>query len=105
MWKPDLNIRSASYTVQQGWYQKVGKVVTIGWKIEAQIPSSAVGIPIQITGVPYKPLSDAFGGGVVNSSSEGWGVDTEGVISAPVASCYPLEGGVVLMAGTICYTI
>lgn len=113
MWKPDLNIRSASYTVQQGWYQKVGKVVTIGWKIEAQIPSSAVGIPIQITGVPYKPLSDAFGGGVArnisynqeNSAFEGWCVNTDGVIKTSCTSIYPLEGGKVILAGTICYAV
>lgn len=104
-WLPVLNKDGVTYILREGWYQKAGKIITIGWKIEVEVSAAAVGIPIQITGVPYKPVSEAFGGGVVNSASEGWRVDTNGVVSASVTSCYPLEGGVVLMAGTICYTI
>lgn len=113
VWVPTLNNKSVSYIVQHGWYQKVGKVVTIGWQIEAEIPESAIGIELEISRVPFMPVCNAYGGGVArnisynqeNSAFEGWCVNTDGVIKTSCTSIYPLEGGKVILAGTICYAV
>lgn len=40
-----------------------------------------------------------------NSAFEGWCVNTDGVIKTSCTSIYPLEGGKVILAGTICYAV
>lgn len=108
-WNPTLNNEGASYDVQQGWYQKIGKVVTLGWLIEAQV-NDTVSVPLEIKGVPYMPRYNAFGGGVAYNvitqndfPFECWGVDSSGVITALNTVFYPYSGAVIL-SGTICYT-
>ena len=86
-WTPSLPYAS-SYSVQQGWYQKIGKCVVIGFNIKANCYSNYNTTGVMITGIPYDPDFDAFGGGVAYNlyvtggfSFEGWGVVTEATIS------------------------
>lgn len=126
-WSPTLNHSTAvsSYSVQEGWYQKVGQCVTIGFQVKATIKSGYDSIALAITGVPFTPIYAAFGGGVAhnikivaNHNFEGWGLSTDGEITARTqpcnnttagnlnigsSSCYPSSGGSVTLAGTICF--
>ena len=127
-WLPTLNNSSAvsSYSVRQGWYQRIGNVITIGWQIKATINSGYSSSSLSISGVPATPLYAAFGGGVahnINVSAgfnfEGWTIDTSGNISPRTQPCngtsagnlqisstayYPSgSGNVLTLAGTICY--
>ena len=124
-WTPTLNSSSAvsSYTVQKGWYQKLGSVVTIGWQIKAQINSGYHTTAVSISGVPLTPGYAAFGGGIAHNLYtstgylfEGWCISDSGVITARLqpatnsgniniasSSYYPNGGGVLTLAGTICY--
>lgn len=125
-WLPTLYISAvSSYTTRDGWYQKLGNVVTVGWQIRANISSGYNSTQLEITGVPYIPITSAFGGGVAFNIYigggfvfEGWGIDTNGVITARLQPCnntasgnlqisstsyYPEGGGTVSLSGTICY--
>lgn len=126
-WTPTLNVSNAvsSYSVQQGWYQKVGQCVTIGFQIKATIKSGYDTSSLSITGVPFTPAYAAFGGGVAHNINisggfnfEAWSIGTDGAISARLQPCnntaagnlniastsyYPSGGGTVTLAGTICY--
>ena len=126
-WTPALNVSGAvsSYSVQQGWYQKVGQCVTIGFQVKATIKTGYDTSAISITGVPFIPVYAAFGGGVAHNINisggfnfEGWSLGTDGSISARLQPCnntaagnlniastsyYPSGGGTVTLAGTICY--
>ena len=126
-WTPTLNQSSAvsSYSVQEGWYQKVGQCVTIGFQIKATIKSGYDTSSLSITGVPFTPVYAAFGGGVAHNINisggfnfEGWSLGTDSSISARLQPCnntaagnlniastsyYPSGGGTVTLAGTICY--
>lgn len=129
-WIPKLNNSSAvsSYSVQQGWYSRMGNVITIGWQLKATINSGYSSTSLSISGVPFTPAYAAFGGGVahnINVSAgfnfEGWTIDTSGSISARMQPCngtsagnlqisstayYPTgSGNVLTLAGTICYVI
>lgn len=131
-WIPSLSV-PASYTVKQGWYQKLGNVVTIGWQIKAEVVNSGYNsFPLKISGIPFEPSVPAFGGGVAfgiyvpNAKHvfECWCVsydennqttyitartqpvnDASGNLNVASASYYPEGGGVVTLAGTICYTV
>lgn len=128
-WTPTLTNTGAvsSYTVRQGWYQKLGNVVTIGWQIKANIRSGYDAYRLVIEGVPFTPKANAFGGGVAHNicivgghNFEGWCVDTSCQIIARTQPCnnastgnleigssssYPINGGTVTLAGTICYMV
>ena len=129
-WIPTLNNSSAvsSYGVRQGWYSRMGNVITIGWQLKATINSGYSSTSLSISGVPFTPAYAAFGGGVahnINVSAgfnfEGWTIDTSGSISARMQPCngtsagnlqisssayYPSGTGTTLtLAGTICYVI
>ena len=126
-WTPRFSSSSAVdyYDVQEGWYQKLGTVVTIGWQLDAEINSGYEDTTLKIRGVPFTPSLNAFGGGVafnIYAKSdfifEGWCVDTSGYITARLQPCekasaenlqigstcyYPEGGGTLTLAGTICY--
>ena len=128
-WEPTLNYPSAVsyYEVQSGWYQKLGNVVTIGWQIKAEIESGYHTNELAIEGIPFTPKGNAFGGGVaygIYSSSgqafECWCADTDAKITPRLQPCnntsagnlnvsstcwYRKDGGIVTLAGTICYMI
>lgn len=126
-WTPTLSVSNAvsSYSVQEGWYQKIGQCVTIGFQIKATIRSGYDSSSLAITGVPFTPVFAAFGGGVAHNINisggfnfEAWSLGTDGSISARLQPCnntaagnlniastsyYPSGGGTVTLAGTICY--
>jgi hypothetical protein len=98
-------------------------VVTIGWQIKAQINSGYHSTAVSISGVPFTPSYAAFGGGIAHNLYastghlfEGWCISDSGVITARLqpstnggniniasSSYYPNGGGVLTIAGTICY--
>lgn len=126
-WTPTLNSSAvSSYTVQYGWYQKLGQTVTIGWQIKAAINSGYSSTALSIGGCPFTPMFMASGGGIAHNINigagfcfEGWVVNDSGVISARLQPCnnttagnlnisstssYPTGSGqVVTLAGTICF--
>jgi hypothetical protein len=129
-WIPTLNNSSAvsSYGVRQGWYSRMGNVITIGWQLKATINSGYSSTSLSISGVPFTPAYVAFGGGVahnINISAgfafEGWAIGTDGAITARLQPCnntaagnlnisstsyYPSgSGNTLTLAGTICYVI
>ena len=128
-WTPKLNstdaVPSSQYEVQKGWYQKIGKIVTIGWNIKATANAGYNTTELIIQGVPSKltPLPlvydeyneidyDAglgFGGGVafnIYTTSdfifEGWSINAQGYIIARLQHCEKSSSGN-LQIGSSCY--
>ena len=128
-WTPTLTTSAAVsyYDVQEGWWQRVGNIVTIGFIVKASCNSGYNSTQVYLSGLPYTPSVAAFGGGVAHNlymtggfCFEGWTADTSGKISARIQPCnntaagnlniasstyYPSGGGTVTLAGTICYTM
>ena len=126
-WEPTLGAPAAvsSYNTRQGWYQKIGNCVTIGFNVSVVTKSGYHGTVVEITGVPYTPSYSAFGGGVAynvytpaNQIFEGWTIDTSGTITARTQTenkttasnlsigsnvYYAYNGANMTIAGTICY--
>lgn len=126
-WAPALDKAAiSSYTIRYGWYQKIGKVVTIGFNIKATCNSGYDDYPITITGIPFTPQYDASGGGVCSGANVGggfnfecWVAGTNGYITGRVQSCNHTSptnlstsasglfmrdgGGEITLGGTICY--
>ena len=74
-WTPTVT-GCSSYSIRQGWYSKIGDVVTIGWLVTGTFSSSTTTSTIlTISGVPFTN-GDALasGGGVVFN---GW-INTDG---------------------------
>lgn len=129
-WTPTLTTAAAvsSYTIRNGWYQKIGSVVTIGWLIQATINSGYDSNTVAISGCPFTPAYYAFGGGVAyniafiaNYNFEGWALGTDGLLVPRGQPCnattmvnlnitssayYPTGSSsqVMTLAGTICFT-
>ena len=129
-WTPTLTTSAAvsSYSVRQGWYSKVGNVVSIGWQIKATINSGYNSALIAISGCPFTPAYAAFGGGVAHNvyfisgfNFEGYGIGTDGLITLRGQPCnmtvggnlsitssayYPTGSGSVLtLSGSITFTV
>ena len=128
-WTPTLAASNyvSSYSIRDGWYQKVGNVVTIGWMIKATTTGSGIGTSIKINGCPYTPSTAAFGGGIAHNvymqggfTFTGWTIDTSGVIAARGQSCnnstaanheitstvcYGTSGNLMTLSGTICFMV
>ena len=126
-WTPALYSSAvSSYSVQEGWYQQVGNVVTLGFNIKATCKSGFSGQSISISGLPFTPKYNASGGGICSGAYisggfnfECWVASTTGTISARVQSCnntsaanlttsasglfYP--NGELTLGGTICYIV
>jgi hypothetical protein len=126
-WTPSLSSSAvSSYSVQQGWYQKLGSVVTVGWQIKANINSGYNSTSVSITGLPYTPAYDASGGGMCSGAYisggfnfECWVVGGSGTITARVQACnntsaanlstsasgcfYRLNGGEMTLGGTVSF--
>lgn len=126
-WTPSLySTAVSSYEVQQGWYQRLGNVVTIGWFIVANIKSGYNNTLLEISGSPAFPSNDAFGGGLAYNvyisaghAFECWCIDSgNNLITARTQPCngtsagnlnigstcnYPSGGGQIKLSGTICY--
>ena len=74
-WTPTVT-GCSSYSIRQGWYMKIGDVVTIGWLVTGTFSTSTTtSTTLTITGVPFTN-GDALasGGGVVFN---GW-INTDG---------------------------
>lgn len=129
-WTPSLTTSAAvsSYSVRQGWYSKVGNVVSIGWQIKATINGGYNSTSIAISGCPYTPSYAAFGGGIAHNvylaagfCFEGWAIGTDGNITLRGQPCnstaagnlnitstayYPTGSGSVLtLGGSITFTV
>lgn len=130
-WKPTLTTAAAvsSYSVQQGWYQKIGNVITIGWQIKAAINPGYNTTNVVISGCPFTPTYAAFGGGIAHNvyliagyCFEGWSIGTNGQITLRGQPCnntaaanlqinstayYPAGTSetTITLAGTISFTI
>lgn len=111
VWTPALNSSAvSSYTVQKGWYSKLGQTVTIGWQIKATINSGYSSTSLSISGCPYTPMFMASGGGIAhninipaNMCFEGWVVNDSGVISARTQPCNNTTAGNLNIASTSYY--
>lgn len=126
-WTPSMSYADAvtSYEVRQGWWQKVGDVVTIGWQIKATCKTGYNTTDIAIIGSPYMPIVSAMGGGLAHNvymlggfCFEAWTIETTGEITPRLQPCnntaagnlnisrgayYPTGGGQITLAGTICF--
>lgn len=126
-WKPVLEASAiSSYTNQDGWYQKSGNVVTVGFYIKATCKSGYQTTGISIGGLPFNPAYTASGGGLCSGAyvSSGftfqcWAAATNGSITARVqqvnhttatnlatsaSGCfYRSSGGEITLSGTITY--
>lgn len=95
-WTPAFDETSAVnyYSEQDGWYSKLGNVVTVGFRIKATCYSGYTDTPIRITGLPYYPVSAAAGGGMCSRAyiSENYNfqcyvAETNGTITTRVQEC------------------
>jgi hypothetical protein len=126
-WTPKLKTAAAvsSYSLQSGWYMRVGNVVTVGFNIGASCKSGYNSTAIAIEGLPFTPASNAFGGGVmfgayVNAGFcfEAWAATTSGEITPRLQPCnntsaanlqisstayYPSGASSLTLGGTITY--
>lgn len=128
-WTPTLTTSAAvsSYSTRKGWYIRCGKVVTIGFNIGASCKSGYNSTALAISGLPFTPAYNAFGGGVmfgayVNAGFcfEAWTAATNGQITPRLQPCnntsaanlqisstayYPSGASTVTLGGTITYLI
>lgn len=126
-WLPNLSSSAiSSYTTRQGWYQKVGNTVTIGFYIKARCNSGYQTTSISISNLPFTPTYDSSGGGVCSGAYvsagfnfECWVASTNGTITGRVQACtrttasnlstsasglfYASSAGEITLGGTICY--
>ena len=84
----------ASYSAAEGWYQKIGNTVTIGFNINAVCNAGFTGTSLAIIGLPYTPAFTAFGGGVASrvhvaggNNFQCWAAGTDGQITGRVQAC------------------
>lgn len=89
-WVPTLNNEAAvvKYSAHMGWYSRIGKTVTIGFNIKAEVRSGYDTSTIAIQGVPFKPALTGFGGGIAHNVAftaghifEGYCVGTDQTIT------------------------
>lgn len=126
-WSPTLNGNAVSYySVQHGWYSKVGQSVTIGFYIKANCYSGYETTTISIGGLPFTPIASSAGGGMCSGAyvNAGWNfqcfvAEASGSITTRVQSCnnttsanlstsaagcfYRSSGGELTLSGTITY--
>ena len=127
-WMPVLTKSApvSSYETQQGWWQRVGNCVTIGWNIKVNCNSGYQTTTIGIGNAPFMPQYTAGGGGIAYNMYvsagfcfEGWVINNDGGITPRLQPCngtaagnlnisssgyYPTGGGSMTLMGTLCYT-
>jgi hypothetical protein len=118
-WTPSVS-GCSRYSRRDGWYMKVGNVVTVGWDVYCS--STSTGSEVTISGLPYTPGDYAWGGGSCSGYSgdtgvvfSGWEATSSGYIygrgqdSGATGTRYETDitctGGEMLAGGTITYTI
>ena len=126
-WTPTLaSYAVSSYTTQEGWYSKVGHMVTVGFNIKAYCNDGYEDLTIAIGGLPYSPRFSSAGGGMCSGAyvSAGFNfqcfvAETGGSITTRVQACnntsatnlstsasgcrYRSGGGELTLSGTITY--
>lgn len=126
-WTPSLlSAAVSSYSYRNGWYQKIGGIVTIGFYIKATCNSGYGHTNISITGLPHTPTVSASGGGICSGTYisagyhfQGFVAQTTGNITIRIqkgddsaesnlvtsaSGCsYNVGGGEVTLGGTITY--
>jgi hypothetical protein len=111
-WTPALTTAAAvsSYTTRSGWYIRVGNVVTVGFNIGASCKSGYNSTALAISGLPFTPASNAFGGGVmfgayVNAGFcfEAWAATTSGEITPRLQPCNNTTASNLQIASTAYY--
>lgn len=126
-WTPELNYAAISdYYSCQGWYNRVGNTVTVGFIIKADCNSGYQNTTIEISGLPFTPSFSAAGGGMCSGAyiSGGYNfqcfvAETDGTITTRVQQCnntsatnlstsasgcnYRNGGGSLTLSGTITY--
>ena len=111
-WTPTLTTAAAviSYSVQSGWYMRVGNAVTIGFNINASCRSGYNSTSLAISGLPFTPAANAFGGGVMFGAYvsagfcfEAWAATTGGQITPRLQPCNNTTAGNLQIASTAYY--
>jgi hypothetical protein len=124
-WTPGFSA-SCEFITRQGWYSKIGNVVTVGFYMKVNCLSA--GVLVMVTGLPCAPSMSAAGGGMcsgatvsasVNSNFQCFVAETSGVISTRTQLCGNTSGvklttsgsglvstvGEMTLSGTITYMI
>ena len=108
-WTPSLSV-SASYSYNDGWYTKIGDVVTVGFYIKASTYSGSDDELITIEGLPYDPLRVASGGGIcsgalisTNKNFQCFVAETDGRITTRAQDCDETSGAVLSTSASACY--
>ena len=126
-WTPSLNSSAvSSYASQNGWYTKIGTVVTVGFYVKATCRSGYDSTQVTISGLPYVPSAASSGGGMCSGTHVSAGfnfqcyvAETSGTITTRVQNCnnttatslstsasgcwYRSGGGEITLSGTITY--
>lgn len=111
-WTPTLTTAAAvsSYTTRSGWYVRVGNVVTVGFNIGASCNSGYNSTALAISGLPFTPSTNAFGGGVMFGAYvtagfcfEAWAAATNGQITPRLQPCNNTAAGNLQIASTAYY--
>jgi hypothetical protein len=108
-WTPSLSV-SASYSYNDGWYTKIGDVVTVGFYVKASTYSGSDDELITIEGLPYDPLRVASGGGIcsgalisTNKNFQCFVAETDGTITTRAQDCDETSGAVLSTSASACY--
>lgn len=129
-WMPTFSNSAAisAYTTRQGWYQKVGNIVTVGFFVKATCNSGYNATNVVLNGLPFNPYYSAAGAGMCSGvyvsagfNFQAFVAETNGTITARVQACnnesaanlstsasgvfYRNSGGEITLSGTICYTV
>ena len=127
-WTPTLNSSAiSSYSTQNGWYTKIGKVVSVGFYVKATCKTGYESTAVTIGGLPYAPSVASSGGGMCSGVHVSAGfnfqcyvAETSSTITTRVQACnnttatslstsasgcwYRSGGGEITLSGTITYT-
>ena len=128
-WTPMLDTTAiSSYTTRQGWYQRIGNVITVGFFVKATCKSGYNTTNVVINGLPFTPEYSAAGSGMCAGAYMSAGFNfmafvaetsgnittrvqqnnntSAGNVSTSASGCfYPSGGGEITLSGTICYTV
>jgi uncharacterized protein YqgV (UPF0045/DUF77 family) len=127
VWTPSLDVSAvSSYTTQQGWYSKIGQIVTVGFFVKANCNSGYDNVNIAIEGLPFTPILSASGGGMcsgvyvsagfnfqcfvaeasekITTRVQGCNNTTNGALQTSSSGCkYRSGGGEITLSGTISF--
>jgi hypothetical protein len=96
-WTPGFSA-SCEFMKRQGWYSKIGNVVTVGFYMKVNCLSA--GVIILVSGLPYTPSTSAAGGGMCSGATVSAGfnfqcfvAETSGFVSTRVQACNNTTSG------------